>query len=229
MLLLYSFIRNWASLTDAIDLHYMGGKLQDISWHIEGDLKHELQVHSLNNSSQFQELSKELSCIVGWIVQEISFMGRNDPQAFEVMKNKVEVCRLLYMYTHTFTLCYALQIILQQQHHDLMACQTPMHTISMFLSTLLQNHSLPIKTVANMSENCSQVMHYYPGFSQKELIPLILSIFGEFPKPFQILRCQSSSTLEELHLFLQRAAKFNIMHLLLEVNKLPIHLQEVSF
>ena len=133
-----------------------------------------------------------------------------------------------------------LQTLLSQRQHELIKCQTPMLTISMFLSALLLNHSLPtrIKPVQrpmtsvagrmSLSLECSQVLHSCPGFTQNELIPMILSIFDGVPEPFQIFRCQSSSTQEELDLFLQRAAKFPITHLILEVNKLPFQLQEVS-
>ena len=133
-----------------------------------------------------------------------------------------------------------LQTLLNQCQHELIKCQTPMLTISMFLSALLLNHSLPtrikpvqrpVTSVADrmsISPKCSQVLHSCPGFTQNELIPMILSIFNGVPEPFQIFHCQPSSTKEELDLFLKRATKFPITHLILEVNKLPFQLQEVS-
>ena len=150
--------------------------------------------------------------------------------------------RLVYwIYWPTNCVYVILQTVLNKCQHELKKCQTPMLTISMFLSELFLNHSLPTGTktvqrstmrVAGQMSNfldCSQVLHSCPGFTQNELIPLILSIFDGIPKPFQIFRCQSSSLQEELDLFLQRATKFAIPHLILEVNKLPFQLQEVSF
>ena len=130
-----------------------------------------------------------------------------------------------------------LQVVLKQQQHDLTA--SPMCAVSVFLSAVLLNHSLPIHIKAAIKKSlsvarvptapeASQVLHSCPGFTQKELIPLILNIFGGVPEPFQIFRCQVSSKQEDLDLFLQRATQFSILHLILEVNKLPFHLQEVS-
>ena len=130
-------------------------------------------------------------------------------------------------------------MILNQQQYYLTACPSPMRAVSVFLSALLLNHSLPIRIKAavkkslsvarvSIAPEASQVLHSCPGFTQKELIPLILNIFGGVPKPFQIFRCQMSSTQEELTLFLQKATEFSIPHLILEVNKLPFYLQEVS-
>ena len=120
-----------------------------------------------------------------------------------------------------------LQTLLNQCQHKLMKCQTPMHAISMFLSALLLNHSLPTR-IPMTSVAAQIVVHSCPGFTQTELIPIILSIFNGVPEPFQIFRCQSSSTQVELDLFLRRAATFPIPHLILEVNRLPFQLQEVS-
>lgn len=116
-----------------------------------------------------------------------------------------------------------------------------MSAVSVFLAALL-NHSLQIhlKTVVNRSlSTCTStvpigpgtsqiLLHSCPGFTQRELIPLILNIFGGVLEPFQVFRCQASTTQEKLALFLKRAAKFQIPHLIVEVNKLPFHLQEVS-
>lgn len=131
---------------------------------------------------------------------------------------------------------WILQNILSQHQDDLMKCQTaPLHSISIFLSELLEKpHPLPIvkKSLSAARKSIPpegfQVLHSCIGFTQKELISQILSIFGGIPEQFQIFRCQLSSTQEELALFLQRATKFRILHLILEVNKLPFHLQEVN-
>ena len=118
-----------------------------------------------------------------------------------------------------------------QSKKDPITSQNSMQAISVFLSTILLNHSLPTRIFTSkvaVSEECSQVLHVCPGFTQKDLISLILNIFGGLPEPFQVFRCQPSSTQGEIDLFLKRALKFAVQHLFLEVNKLPFHLQEVS-
>ena len=132
------------------------------------------------------------------------------------------------------------QAILNKQQHDI-TIPSPMHAVSMFLSALLQNHTLPMRNSAVVDHEESQsiprmsfapvpshVLHSCPDFTQKELVALILNIFGGVPEAFQIFHCQASATLEELDLFLQRTMKFPIKHLILEVSELPFHLQEVS-
>ena len=76
-------------------------------------------------------------------------------------------------------------------------------------------------------EGFLQILHICPGFTQQNLITLMLNIFGGVPEPFQIFRCQSSSKIGELDLFLKRATQFPVPHLILEVNKLTVDLQEV--
>ena len=133
----------------------------------------------------------------------------------------------------------SLQATLSNLQHKLTTCQSSMSAVSVFLAEL-PNHLLHIhlKTVvtrslstpiAPISPVTPQILlHSCPGFTQMELIPLILNIFSGELKPFQVFRCQVSTTQEKLALFLKRAAKFPIPHLIVEVNKLPFHLQEVS-
>eukprot|EP00731_Ephydatia_muelleri_P026783 Em0018g883a len=224
LLLLHKYLSVWMSISclcDLKNLQEIKEKMETISHSIESEAKLlELMVKadSLNDSHGVLVVCKELlDQAVRHIVREISFLCTNDLETFGLMKNKVET-------------------LLNQCQHE----QTPMLTISMFLSALLLNHSLPTRIkpaqrlmtrvtgLMPVSLECSQVLHSCPGFTQNKLIPMILSIFDGVPEPFQIFRCQPLSTLEELDLFLQRAAKFPITHLILEVNKLPFQLQEVN-
>eukprot|EP00731_Ephydatia_muelleri_P026772 Em0018g872a len=219
LLLLHKYLSDWMSISCLCDLKNVQNikeKMETISHSIESEAKLLELMVSLNDSHGVLVVCKELlDQAVRHIVREVSFLCTNDLETFGFMKNKVET-------------------LLNQCQHELIKCQTPMLTISMFLSALLLNHSLPTRikpmtSVAgrmSISPECSQVLHSCPGFTQNELIPMILSIFGGVPEPFQIFRCQSSSTQEELDLFLQRAAEFPITHLILEVNKLPFQLQE---
>ena len=245
LLLLHKYLSVWMSISclcDLKNLQEIKEKMETISHSIESEAKLlELMVKadSLNDSHGVLVVCKELlDQAVRHIVREISFLCTNDLETFGLMKNKVEVSLAgLYMYwTASCINVMILQTLLNQCQHE----QTPMLTISMFLSALLLNHSLPTRIkpaqrlmtrvtgLMPVSLECSQVLHSCPGFTQNKLIPMILSIFDGAPEPFQIFRCQPLSTLEELDLFLQRAAKFPITHLILEVNKLPFQLQEVN-
>ena len=257
LLLLHKDLSDWMSLSclcDSKSLPDMKQKMETMSHIVENEaklltLKHELSeiqtvTCSLNDWTQYSHrifvVCKELmNRAVRHIVREVSFLCTNDVETFGTMKEKVEVSLCIHWPTNCIYVMI-LQTVLIKCQHELMKCQTPMLTISMFLSELLLNHSLPtrIKTARkstmsvagrmSITPECSQVLHSCPGFTQNELIPLILSIFDGIPEPFQMFRCQSSSTQEELDLFLQRAAKFAIPHLILEVNRLPFQLQEVS-
>ncbi|KAL5475165.1 hypothetical protein EMCRGX_G027231 [Ephydatia muelleri] len=222
LLLLHKDLSDWISLSC---LH--GSKsLLDVKQ------KMETMSHIIGNEAELHDLKQKLSivhtCIadvlpdylhrvsvvctelmdraVRHILNEVSFLCTNDSKTLGSMKNKIET-------------------LLNQCQHKLMKCQTPMHAISMFLSALLLNHSLPTR-IPMTSVAAQIVVHSCPGFTQTELIPIILSIFNGVPEPFQIFRCQSSSTQVELDLFLRRAATFPIPHLILEVNRLPFQLQE---
>ena len=119
---------------------------------------------------------------------------------------------------------------------------TPMHVVGAFLSALygnfeLSTHSLTLKRCRTSSSMASKalsnqsthVLHSCKGFSQSQLIRLIISVYGGVPEPFEVLHCQPTTTEEELRLFLspKRATKRPFQYLLLEVNKLPYQLQEV--
>ena len=107
-----------------------------------------------------------------------------------------------------------------------------------FLGMVFKNHSLPkhrgeIFTRSHsisrlpLSPKPTQLLHYCPGYSQAQLICLIISIYGGVPEPFEVFRCHPMSTEEELSLFLKRVTKHQLQYLILEVNRLPFKLQEV--
>ena len=51
-------------------------------------------------------------------------------------------------------------------------------------------------------------LHYVPGFTHKQQMQLLFDILQGIPLPFQLLRCTTSTTNEELELFFQRMTKF---------------------
>ena len=106
-----------------------------------------------------------------------------------------------------------------------------MHVVGEFLEVVFNNHFLPKRCGEAVSQRTSPdltlLLHYCPGYSQAQLICLIVSIYDGVPEPFEVFHCQPSSTEEELSLFLKRVAKHPRQYLILEVNRLPFRLQEV--
>ena len=115
-----------------------------------------------------------------------------------------------------------------------------MHVVGEFLQEVFSNHSLPkhcqsceslswphsVSQLSFMPEP-SQQLHYCPGYSQAQLIRLIISIYNGVPESFEIFHCHSTSTEEDFSLFLKRVTKHPVQYLVLEVNRLPFKLQEV--
>lgn len=70
-------------------------------------------------------------------------------------------------------------------------------------------------------------LHHCLGYSHVQLIRLITELYEGVPEPFEVFRCSSRTTQEELHLFIERLRHHSLTYLILEVNKLPFKLQEV--
>ena len=113
----------------------------------------------------------------------------------------------------------------------------PMHVVGEFLGMVFCNHSLPKRHDESTSQPLyvskpsspapTQLLHYCPGYSQGQLIRLIVSIYNGVPEAFEVFHCHPASTEEELSRFLKRVAKHPLQYLVLEVNRLPFKLQEV--
>ena len=113
-----------------------------------------------------------------------------------------------------------------------------MNVVGEFLGMVFDNHSLPKRCGEALSwphsisrltftPEPSQLLHYCPGYSQAQLIRLIISIYHGVPEAFEVFHCHPSSTEEDFNLFLKRVAKHPLQYLVLEVNQLPFKLQEV--
>ena len=72
------------------------------------------------------------------------------------------------------------------------------------------------------------VLHSALGFTQGELVGLVLRIYGGPPEPFELLHCNCSTTENEIRLFMKRVHQHPRCYLVIEVNHLPFQLQEVS-
>ena len=78
------------------------------------------------------------------------------------------------------------------------------------------------------STHSIEVLHSAPRFPQGELISIIVNIYdGRLPQPYEFFRCHENTSLHELKLFLTRAVNHRLIFIILEVNLLPIQLQEV--
>ena len=130
---------------------------------------------------------------------------------------------LLFWYLKLCSYFY-LQMYLPQWNAANNSRCTAIERVGVFLENVLQNHSLhkPI-------EQAEQLLHYAPNLQQSQLLCLIVTICKGIPKPYEVFHCQESSTQGELSLFLKRMEREPLRYLVMEVNKLPNVLQEVSF
>ena len=113
-----------------------------------------------------------------------------------------------------------------------------MEVVGRFLDDLMENHALPrrsIKVAQHLRSatqfpgacDTNQFLHHAPKYTQSQLVRLIVSIYSGVPESFEVFHCQSSSTKEEISLFLKRVERKLLRSLILEVNKLSFGLQEV--
>lgn len=56
----------------------------------------------------------------------------------------------------------------------------------------------------------------------------VLHIYKGPPEPFEYLRCSHTTTEQDLSIFMKRAYEHPRMYVIIHVNSLPHHLQEVS-
>ena len=115
-------------------------------------------------------------------------------------------------------------------------CEEPMEAVGSFLKQLLFFHGkfsrIPQSQLLSKTASLvcsSHTLHFVPGCNQEGLIILLLSIYnGEPPAPYTVFHCQSTTTEQDLRLFTDRIIQHHDSHYtVLEVNKLPFHLQEV--
>ena len=120
----------------------------------------------------------------------------------------------------------------------------PMPRVGDFLKSLLQDVSLKSFFMATQYEShlpaskpslstvhqkrVSVELHYTPGFDESQLLTTILGIYEGIPKSFEFFRCSPDTTETELRLFVERVWNHTRTYMMFGVNKLPLHLQEVS-
>ena len=106
-----------------------------------------------------------------------------------------------------------------------------MLVVGHFLDTLFKDHQLPQRSrqkAPGSSQLANLFLHSCPEYDQKQLVQLIVNIYKGVPESFEVFHCRPNSTEEQLSLFLKRAESNIRRYLVLEVNKLPLKLQEVN-
>lgn len=82
----------------------------------------------------------------------------------------------------------------------------------------------PTASIVDVSHD---YLYSVPGFNQGKLTRLVLGIYGGPPEPLEFLRCCQTTTEEDLHVFMKRVQSHPRKYIILQVNHLPYHLQEV--
>ena len=149
------------------------------------------------------------------------------------------------LYTHPLLFQHTVQVA---RWNPLGDNASPMKVVGSFLSNMFHifngesSHSLPKRYRDDLSQFSSSqttplspyeeelvnVLHIALGFTHSELVGLVLRIYGGPPEPFEILHCKSSTTEEDVKLFMKRVNRHPRQYLVLEVNHLSFQLQEVE-
>lgn len=119
------------------------------------------------------------------------------------------------------------------------ASSNAMECIGRFLGVLFEEHGVsqcaakPLDVVSGTTPSletfsAQQFLHYAPKYQQLNLMRLVVQICNGVPEYFEVFHCHSSSTKADLGLFLERMERNPLRYIVIEVNKLPPTLQEVS-
>ena len=102
-----------------------------------------------------------------------------------------------------------------------------MQVVGQFLNVVLKDFTLASPRLP--THLYLQPLYYSSATSQMDFICLVLGVFNRVPQSYQVMRCHAATTSEELNMFLKRVETHHMDYILLEINKLPFKLQEVSF
>ena len=72
------------------------------------------------------------------------------------------------------------------------------------------------------------LLHYGPSYTLSQLMRMIVEIFQGVPEGFAVFHCHPTTTAEELNMLIERIRHHSLPYLVLQVNRLPFKLQEVS-
>ena len=79
----------------------------------------------------------------------------------------------------------------------------------------------------SISSQASTILNLCHTLSPAQLLALIVNSYNGVPESFQLLRCHSSTSEEELQLFLNRVVQHPYQYMVIGVEKLRYDLQEV--
>ena len=72
-------------------------------------------------------------------------------------------------------------------------------------------------------------LHYIPAYGHSQQLLFICELYGGVPKSYEVFRCCPTTTHEELSRFMKRVEQYPFEYLVLQANKLPNKLKEVSY
>ena len=73
------------------------------------------------------------------------------------------------------------------------------------------------------------MLYYASGYGHSQLLLLICELYGGVPKAYEVFRCCPTTTYEELSRFMERVKHYSFEYLVMQPNKLPNKLKEVSY
>ena len=105
---------------------------------------------------------------------------------------------------------------------------TPMEFVGVFLQSVYDELCVHIPQKEVVSSKSPVVLHYTPGYSQDQLMKLLLELYHDnLPESYEFLKCFPSCTENELCLFFDRVNGVSSIYTVIGVNDLPFTLQEV--
>lgn len=128
-------------------------------------------------------------------------------------------------------------MVLPQIKAHVESCSAPIKVVGSFLHQLFVEHEMGrfalqprhpyLQLQRTLSSQSSTVLHSCHGLSCVQLVSLIINCYNGVPESFQLFRCHSSTTEDELMLFLHRATQYAFQYMIIGVEELPYQLQEV--
>ena len=201
------------------------------------------------------EILRSEKCDVVGVHQEIGFLFQRDAATRRKLRVAIEVScwgnLCITVHIHSLLLIDLLfQRTMQAATWIPVGDEvSPMEVVGSFLSNVFQHyngespHSLPKRYRDDLSQFSSSqatplsphheeefvnILHIALDFTHSELVGLVLKIYGGPPEPFEMLHCKSSTTEEEVKLFMKRVHHHPRQYLVLEINHLPVQQQEVE-
>ena len=103
-----------------------------------------------------------------------------------------------------------------------------MEFVGFFLQSVYDELCVHIPQKEVVSSKSPVVLHYTPGYSQDQLMKLLLELYHDnLPESYEFFKCFPSCTENELCLFFDRVEKVSSIYAVVGVNDLPFTLQEV--